>query len=274
MTACPTAPGPLALVGSGEYLPEMAALDGELLAGRPARFVQLATAAVPDGPAVVARWHALGRTQAERLGVRATILPVATRADARDPEIVAAVAGAGLIYLSGGHPGFLADTLRATPLWAAIVAAWRAGAALAGCSAGAMALAARVPAVRTPAETAGLALLPHLRVIPHYDAFAARRPELVARLRTGDEPGVTVVGIDELTALVGGPEHFRVEGRGAAWILADRSAIRCGAGTSVTIPTTGADGAAPRQRSGNVASAEEECGIGTAAVRPDRRADA
>ena len=41
-------PGPLALVGSGEYLPQMAALEAALLVGRPPRYVQLATAAVPD----------------------------------------------------------------------------------------------------------------------------------------------------------------------------------------------------------------------------------
>ena len=42
------APGPLALVGSGEYLPQMAAIEAALLRGRPSRYVQLATAAVPD----------------------------------------------------------------------------------------------------------------------------------------------------------------------------------------------------------------------------------
>ncbi len=53
-------PGPLALVGSGEYLAQMADIESGLLAGRPPRYVQLATAAVPDGPAVVERWHNLG----------------------------------------------------------------------------------------------------------------------------------------------------------------------------------------------------------------------
>ena len=67
-------PGPLALVGSGEYLPQMAEIEGGLIAGRPPRYVQIATAAVPDGPPVVERWHNLGRAQAERLGVEAVIL--------------------------------------------------------------------------------------------------------------------------------------------------------------------------------------------------------
>ena len=127
-----TGPGPLALVGSGEYLPVMADIEAALLAGRPPRYVQLATAAVPDGPSVVERWHNLGREQAQRLGVEAVILSVNDRADADNEAIAQQVAGAGLIYLSGGNPGFLADTLRDTAVWAAIVTAWQDGAALAG----------------------------------------------------------------------------------------------------------------------------------------------
>jgi cyanophycinase len=122
-------PGPLALVGSGEYLPQMAEIEGGLIAGRPPRYVQLATAAVPDGPPVVERWHNLGRAQADRLGVEAVILEVNERQDADDPVIAAQVDGAGLVYLSGGHPAFLAETLRGTLVWEAIVSAWRAGAA-------------------------------------------------------------------------------------------------------------------------------------------------
>ena len=81
----PTAsPGPLALVGSGEYLPQMADVEAGLLAGRPRRYVQLATAAVPDGLAVVERWHKLGVEQAQRIGAEAVVVPVKDRRDADD----------------------------------------------------------------------------------------------------------------------------------------------------------------------------------------------
>ena len=53
-------PGPLALVGSGEYLELMAPIERALIEGRAPRYVQIATAAVPDGPDVVERWHRLG----------------------------------------------------------------------------------------------------------------------------------------------------------------------------------------------------------------------
>jgi cyanophycinase len=231
-----TTPGPLALVGSGEYLPQMAEVEAGLLAGRPPRYVQLATAAVPDGPTVVEHWHDLGRAQAERLGVEAVVLAVSNRSDADDPVLAARVAGAGLVYLSGGHPSYLADTLRGTAVWAAIVAAWQVGAAVAGCSAGAMALTSWVPSLRSSDKgpTVGLGLVPHLRVIPHFDAFAARVPDLARRFLLPYDPGVTVIGIDEETALVGGPTDWVVQGRQSAWRLTTDSREQLPAGTRVS----------------------------------------
>lgn len=235
-TSAAGAPGPLALVGSGEYLPQMADIEGGLLMGRPPRYVQLATAAVPDGPSVVQRWQSLGMAQAARLGVEPVVLQVNDRVDADDPALAARVDGAGLVYLSGGHPGYLAGTLRGTAVWAAILAAWRSGAALAGCSAGAMALTSWVPSLRNPRKgaTIGLGLLPHLRVIPHFDAFAARVPDLVARFLLPHDPVVTVIGLDEETALVGGPRHWVVQGRQSAWRLTRDRREQLPAGTAVT----------------------------------------
>jgi cyanophycinase-like exopeptidase len=237
MTATP-GPGPLALVGSGEYLPHMAEIEGALLEGRPARYVQLATAAVPDGPSVVERWHSLGIAQAARLGVEPVIVAVKDRADADDDGLATEIAGAGLIYLSGGHPAYLADTLRNTAVWAAIVTAWRNGSALAGCSAGAMALTAWLPSLRNSLEdgTVGLGLLPHLRVVPHFDAFAARIPDLIPRLLASKGPGVTVIGVDEDTALVGGPEEWTVQGRQSVWLLSEEGREQRPAGATVSTP--------------------------------------
>lgn len=234
----PDGSGPVALVGSGEYLPEMASMEAGLLQGRAGTYVQLATAAVPDGREVVGRWHRLGTEQAERLGAEPVILPVSDRRSADDPALAALVAGAGLVYLSGGSPTYLADTLRGTAVWAAILAAWRSGAALAGCSAGAMAFAASVPSLRHPRRGAveGLGLLPRLRVIPHFDRFLARMPDVMARFLLPEDPAVTVVGVDELTALVGGPCRWTVQGQGSAWGLRREGREHWPAGTVVDIP--------------------------------------
>lgn len=231
-------PGPLALVGSGEYLAHMAPVEAALLEGRPPRYVQLATAAAPEGPAVLQRWHDLGAAQAARLGVEAVVVPVANRTDADDPNLAAMVAGAGLVYLSGGNPSYLADTLRGSAVWSAIVDAWEGGAALAGCSAGAMAMTSWIPSLRSPRKggTEGLGVLPHLRVIPHFDAFAARIPDLVTRVLLPHDPAVTVLGIDEDTAIVGGPVHWTVEGRRSAWRLTRDGRHEHPAGTTLTTP--------------------------------------
>jgi len=229
--------GPLALVGSGEYLPSMLDIERNLIAGRPPRYVQIPTAAAPEGPDRLAYWVELGRAQADRLGVEGVPLVVTERAQADDPEIVAQVAGAGLIYLSGGSPAVLADIMRDTALWRAIVDAWEHGAALAGCSAGAMAMADHVPDLRHPTRGGrpGLGLLPKLQVIPHFDRMLGWMPDLFTRPFLKPRPGVTLVGVDEETALVGGPDTFTVQGRQAAWILGNGKRQRLGPGDTLQV---------------------------------------
>ncbi|MSY53572.1 MAG: peptidase, partial [Actinobacteria bacterium] len=134
-------PGPIALVGSGEYLPIMQTIEANLIAGRNPKYVQIPTAAAPEGESSLYHWITLGKSQADRIGVESVSVIAHDRNDAEDPRIAELVRGAGLIYLSGGNPTFLANTLRDTLLWREIESAWRDGAALAGCSAGAMALA-------------------------------------------------------------------------------------------------------------------------------------
>jgi cyanophycinase len=216
-------PGPVAMVGSGEYLPVMAALEAGLLAGRPPRYVQLPTAAGMESPASIARWTALGAEQAARLGVEAVPVKALDRESAQDPENAKQVKGAGLIYLSGGNPAYLADTLRGTLLWAAIVEEWQKGAALAGCSAGAMALTGRVPNIRRPeAEPReGLGAVPKLWVLPHFDRLQEWAPRTAEVVIDQVPPGMTLIGIDEETAIVAdGNDLSRwvVRGRQSVWV--------------------------------------------------------
>lgn len=200
-----TSAGRLALVGSGEYLPVMHEIEEWLLQGRPARYVQLATAAAPEGPRSLDNWHRLGAVAARRLGAEQVIIDVRTRDDANDPKWAAAISGAGLIYLSGGNPSFLARTLIGTLVWKAIEREWRLGSALAGCSAGAMALGGYVPDFRHPRAggVEGLGVIPDIRVLPHFDRYAKWVPDFAMRPLVA--PGSYIVGIDEDTALIGEP---------------------------------------------------------------------
>ncbi|MCU1491504.1 MAG: cyanophycinase [Acidimicrobiaceae bacterium] len=213
--------GPVALVGSGEFLEVMRPIDAGLLAGRPPRAVFLPTAAALDGEDRVRYWLELGTEHFRSLGVEPVPLPVLDRKDADSPELAAAIAGAGLVYLSGGNPGYLADTLRDSAVLEAVLAAHRAGAALAGCSAGACALSAIAEDFRHPDRYsgAGLGVVPQVAVLPHFDRFFKLAPGLAEDLVRRAPAGVTVVGIDEETALVGGPERFEVLGRASVTVL-------------------------------------------------------
>jgi hypothetical protein len=81
------APGPIALVGSGEFLPVMEPVDAALLAGRPPRAVFLPTAAAPEGKEALDHWVGLGEGHYRRLGVEPVPLAVLDRDDADDPGV-------------------------------------------------------------------------------------------------------------------------------------------------------------------------------------------
>jgi cyanophycinase len=239
--ADPPVRGPLALVGSGEYLPVMTRVEGLLIEGRPPRYVQLPTAAAPEGETSLRRWLALGAAQAERLGVEQVPVLVRDRNEADSVGLADMIEGAGLIYLSGGSPTYLAQTLRGTRVWDAILAAWQAGAALAGCSAGAIALTGWVPAIRAPGRPAdpGLGVLPALRVLPHFDKMLGWVPDLLTRALLRPPDHTVVLGIDEDTALVdvsGSGRDWTVHGRQQVWELADGARRGHPAGATLRTP--------------------------------------
>lgn len=200
-------PGALALVGSGEYLPQAQQLEAELLRlgisrGKTNTYIQIPTAAGKEGADRLDFWRQRGADQGARIRCEVKYLPVITREGAFNEQWIAEIKSAGLIYFSGGDPVHLADVFNGTPMWDAIVQSWREGASLAGCSAGAMAFGGKIIGIRRSHISAGLNLLPEFEVIPHYDKFLGWLPDRVtaAVLRKGAE--TTLLGIDENTALV------------------------------------------------------------------------
>lgn len=229
-------PGPVALVGSGEFLPAMRELDAGLLAAtgrsRP-RVVVVPTAAIPDGLAVFERWARLGVEHFSSLGAEVEPVLVRDRADAEDAAFCQAVGEADLIYLSGGKPGYLSGTVGGSRLEHAIWSAHARGAVLAGCSAGAMALAERHFEFRRgkliwPVRwREGFGLVPNVSVLPHYDAF----PEPLSLLLALQAPrGSTVIGLDEETAIVGRDGSWQVHGRSRVTVWRGRRRERFRAG--------------------------------------------
>src|SRR6188508_3593478 len=110
-------PGPVALVGAGEFLPATADIDAGLLAAtgrsRP-RVAILPTASYPDGEAVFQRWAAMGVSHFAALGAEVEPVLVRDRAAADDPVASQAIGEADLVYLSGGKPAHLIEALAGT----------------------------------------------------------------------------------------------------------------------------------------------------------------
>jgi cyanophycinase len=215
--------GAIALVGSGEYLPQAQALESELLRlaisrGKSNTFIQIPTAAGKEGSESLDFWRARGAKQGERIGCEVIYLPILTREDAHNLEFIAKIESAGLIYFSGGDPVHLAEVFRDTPLWSAIVSAWESGSSLAGCSAGAMAFGGKIIGIRRSHISEGLNLLPEIEVIPHYDKFLGWLPDRVAAAIVRQDANTTLLGIDEDTALVL-TDRWRKYGSGKVHLL-------------------------------------------------------
>ena len=228
----------MALIGAGEFLPGMAEFDAGLLLAtgraRP-RVAILPTASYPDGEDVFAGWAAQGVAHFGSLGAEVEPVLVRDRAGADDAASAQALGEADLIYLSGGKPGYLMGALADTAVGRALLAAHLRGAVLAGCSAGAMVLAAhafdfRIRFLPWPLRWRhGFELVPGALVIPHYDAW----PEPLSAVIALQAPrGSVVLGIDEETALVGRDGAWQVHGRSRVTLWRGRHRERYHAGES------------------------------------------
>ena len=88
-----------------------------------------------------------------------------------------------------------------------------------------MALTGQVPDIRHPFRDAvpGLGAVPQLRCCRTSTGSPGGCPDLVLTRVSNPPPGVTSVGIDEDTALVGGwrddPDEWEVVGRQSVWVL-------------------------------------------------------
>ena len=230
-------PGPLALIGGDELKPGNEPQDEALVAaaGGGAAYV-LATAAGRQRPelavANAVRWFG-------GLGLEMEELPATKRSDAKDPAVVERARTGRLFYLVGGDPGLVPRMLTDTPLWAAIVAAWSEGAALAGSSAGAMALGEwTLVRDRTPGDdrrryAQALGLVPSVAVLPHFDTFGHRW--VASALEAAPSTDVMLVGPDERSAALFRAGSWQAFGDGGVTVIAaDGTTRRFEAGSTVT----------------------------------------
>jgi len=227
--------GPLALVGGDELKPGNEPQDRVLVeAARGGPAFVLATAAARQRPELAVR-HA--RSWFADLGLDVHELSVYTRTQARSAELAARAAGGTFFYLVGGDPGLVADVLRGSAVWEAIVSAWRGGAALAGSSAGAMAMGewtlirGRFPGDRQRSYREALALAPSVAVLPHFGGFGRSWAPSALEARPADE--VVLLGLDERTAAVWADDRWRAMGDGAVTLITPGDERRFPAGVDI-----------------------------------------
>lgn len=201
--------GTLALIGGGEFSAASSALDRDLLAASGGHDVLLvpAAAAYERPEARVAA----GRGYFEGLGATVHVVDVLARHDAEDRH-EKQVRDARFIYLMDGSPLHLRSVIKDTPLYDALVHAYRAGAVLGACGAAATLLGDPMVDPRGGAYTVGLGLVPDVAVFPYHGRAAShmweRSKDLLPRT-------ATLVGIDEGTAIVRPPDGgWRVDGEG------------------------------------------------------------
>ena len=192
--------GHIVLEGGAEFGGQMAAPDRrsmELAGGLDAPIVIVPTAAAPDNNHVRAgengrRWFSsLGATNVKTV-------PLIDRSSAEDAALVDTLTNARLIYLLGGFPGYLCETLRHTPAWTAMRAAYTEGAVLSGSSAGSMVLCDHLYDPRGQQIVPGLGMVANACVLPHHNTFGQGWADRLRALL----PEATLVGIDEETGMI------------------------------------------------------------------------
>ena len=222
------------MVGGDEFNPGNEEQDLVLAAAAgpgPAYVVPTAAARQDPGGAVA---HATAWFK--QFGLDLAELPVRKRTDAMSAAIAERARHGGFFYLVGGDPGLVAQVLRGSPVWAAIFEAWLGGASIAGSSAGAMALCSHTLVRaswpnrfnRRPVDALGL--LPDTAVLPHFDTFGHRWVDSAREAA----PGMTLLGIDERSAVVWQEEVWRAVGPGAVTVIKGEKRASFASGATVS----------------------------------------
>jgi cyanophycinase len=229
--------GYLALVGGDEFKPGNEEQDRLLIAHRgsgPAYV--LPTAAARQGPAAAVR---TAQAWFQTLGLDILELPVLKRSDATSSKNVDLAQHGGFFYLSGGDPGLVVDVLRDTPVWQAIVAAWRGGAALAGSSAGAMAfgqwtlIRRSYPGQAQRRYKPALGLVANVAVAPHFETFGHRWVD--AALEDPPAEDVVILGVAERSAALWEGHQWTTRGPGRITLATRRQRRELPAGTTIEL---------------------------------------
>ena len=220
----------IALVGGDEFRPGCEAMDAAILEATGARRPRVSivpAAAAAQNPAKAA---SNGVSYFSALGANASAVMALGPADAAEPNLIAPLEEADVVYLTGGDPVHLLETLRGSLLLAALRGALARGAVVTGSSAGAMVLGSRM---RYRGWLDALGVVDRVTVLPHHERAD---PDVVAaELAEEAPPGQAVLGIDAMTACFDDGNGWKVLGPGSVTVYEDGAWRGYAAGESVTI---------------------------------------
>jgi cyanophycinase len=192
--------GYLLLEGGAEFgglmfEPDLSAI--ELAGGFGAPICIIPTAAAPDNNHKRAgnngvRWFkSLGAKNVFTVDVIDTVT-------ANDESLAASIRNSRLIYLLGGFPRYLGETLANSICWQAALDAYKEGAVIAGSSAGAMVLCEHYYDPSERKLMNGLNLISNACILPHHNTFGKNWVKPLTQLL----PNATFIGIEEQTGIL------------------------------------------------------------------------
>ena len=227
--------GYLVLEGGAEFNGRMREPDVraiELAGGFHAPIRIIPTAAAPDNNHQRAgnngiRWF-------QSLGAKdITSVSLLSKIRAEDKTIAMSLREAKLIYMLGGFPHYLGQTLKGSLAWDAVLEAYQSGAVVAGSSAGAMVMCQYYYDPSGKRVHEGLDLLPNSVILPHHNTFGKSwAPGLLKKLSEA-----TLIGIDEQTGMINDGENgsWNVYGRGAVTLYQNEKVTTHQAGNTFSV---------------------------------------
>jgi len=149
----------------------------------------------------------------QSLGAKDVVsVPLIDTASANDEAIAKTLREAKLIYMLGGFPSYLGETLKGSRAWEAVLDAYRNGSVIGGSSAGAMVMCEFYYDPYHGRIADGLNLIPNAVVMPHHNTSGKSWESKIQR----ELADVTLIGIDEQTGMLDdGGGIWTVYGRGS-----------------------------------------------------------
>jgi cyanophycinase len=232
----------MALLGAGEFDPWSEAVDRWAVErGGDGRIVIAPTASAPEGDDTFAGWARKGLEHFAHLGIEAEVLAMKTRDDAQLEEVAGRIRGASAVYFSGGNPYYLAETIRDTTFWRALLEELDRGTAYIGCSAGVAVLTettydSAADLLSGEVWKPGLGFVREMLFAPHWNTVDQWFPGATSFIAASVKPGDVLVAQDEDTGMIGNGTQWTVVGESGIHVLREGTWTDYAAGETFRLP--------------------------------------